>query len=74
MKESDVDETTRLMSDEPQPQNYDEEGSSRARRHRRQRETEQNTYTVSLLGAKPAKLLHNFFQTLLVYFGGLICL
>lgn len=45
MNEIDVDETTRLMSDEPQPQNYDEEGSSRARRHR---ETEQNTYTVSL--------------------------
>lgn len=45
MNEIDVDETTRLMSDEPQPQNYDEEGSSRARRHRRQRETEQNTYT-----------------------------
>lgn len=48
MNEIDVDETTRLMSDEPQLQNYDEEGSSRARRHRRQRETEQNTYTVSL--------------------------
>ena len=48
MNENDVDETTRLMSDELPPQNYDEEGPSRTRRHRRQRETELNAYAVSL--------------------------
>lgn len=48
MNENDVDETTRLMSDEPQLQSYDEESPPRPRRHRRQQETEQNTHTVSL--------------------------
>lgn len=71
MNENDVDETTRLMSDEPQPQSYDEESPPRPRRHRRQQETEQNTHTVSLYGEKPAKLLNNFLSGFIDVFWGL---